>query len=185
MVVVQNGGACRSFRWAICLVLSCRPVYECLSCTIVVLVDSFWGRDISPGAMPGCVTSQIVGGRYVPGGESSRFVVYPGSFRLLPVGEPCGMLSIKLVACSLHSRWETIGFGVVYGNIPCVGLPIKLPPLPLWGPELETWTDGPFRLKVSRVCLKDYCESGACPYPYVCLSLHSVLRRCRVSGCLQ
>jgi len=48
-------------------------------------------------------------------------------FPTFPVGAPCGMLSIELTACSLHSRWATIGLSVVYGNIPCVRVSIKLP----------------------------------------------------------
>jgi hypothetical protein len=110
--------------------LPCRPVYECLICTIIellVLVGVGGGGVVSPGAMQGLVVSQICWCPIWPRWGKLAIMVYPGSFQLFLVGVPCGMLSIRLATCSLHSRWATIGFGVAYGNIPCVRVSIKLP----------------------------------------------------------
>jgi len=53
------------------------------------------------------------------------------------------MPSRERVSYSPYSRRETVGFGVVCGNIPYVRVSIVWPPAAGGGPEVELWADGP------------------------------------------
>ena len=63
--------------------------------------------------------------------------MYPVSSLLFPVGVECGMPSSERVSYSPYSRWETVGFGVVCGNIPYVRVSIGWSPAAGW-PRIGT-----------------------------------------------
>jgi len=92
-----------------------------------------------------------------PLGEGVATVMCPDSSLLFSVGVECGMPSSERASYSPHSRWETVGFGAVCGNIPYVRVSIGWPHAAEGGggAEVELWVDSPVWWNVSRVYSED------------------------------
>ena len=79
--------------------------------------------------------------QYCPRGVGSRLCVHIVPYFFLSLWSVVCLPASA--SCSPHSRWETVSFGVVCGNILYVRVSIGWPPAAGGGPEVEPWAGGP------------------------------------------